>query len=62
MVHDPSALGLGLLSLSLPEEQQIHWLILRPEQKVDAGLYAFSLLGAMPHFSTRAAHESPAKM
>jgi hypothetical protein len=51
VAHDPSALFFGLLSLSLPEEQQIHWLTLRPEQKLEAGLYLVRRLGVMPHFS-----------
>jgi hypothetical protein len=50
VAHDPSALGFGLLSFSVPDEQQIHWLTLRLAQKLVAGLYLVSRLGVMPHF------------
>ena len=51
VAHDPSALFFGRLSFSGPDEQQIHWLGRRPEQKLEAGLYLVRRLGVIPHFS-----------
>lgn len=50
VAHDPSAFGLGRLSLRVPDEQQIHWLTLRLEQKLVAGLYWVRSEGVMLHF------------
>ncbi|KAI0014004.1 hypothetical protein F4779DRAFT_201555 [Xylariaceae sp. FL0662B] len=60
VAHDPSSLGFGLKSGSVPGEQHTCCFGMSVEHSVGLGLYSKNLLGEMPHLVANDAQLSPA--